>query len=140
MIIRPMHTTDVPAAHVIRLAVRENRLSDPSEVQEQDYHDFLAGDTLSWVCVKDDVIAGFIMVDIAKQNLWALFVAPQQEGQGMGKVLHDTMLAAYWVRRDTLRLTTAPNTRAERFYRHAGYLDQGLTSNGKELIFELRRF
>ncbi|MBL7950394.1 MAG: GNAT family N-acetyltransferase [Flavobacteriales bacterium] len=137
--IRPMLSADVPAAHVIRLAVRENRLSDPSVVTEQDYHDFLARDTMSWVCELDGELAGFVMADVEKRNLWALFVAPEHEAKGVGRALHDTMLSAYWKRCDVLRLTTAPETRAARFYRKAGYTEQGLTSNGKELIFELRR-
>ncbi|TXI76374.1 MAG: N-acetyltransferase [Flavobacteriales bacterium] len=135
--IRAMRPADVPAAHVIRLAVRENRLSDPSLVMEKDYHDFLARDTMSWVCEVDGVLAGFVMVDVEKRNLWALFVAPEQEGRGIGRALHDMMRAAYFERADRLRLTTEPRSRAERFYRSAGYTDRGMAPNGKELIFEL---
>ena len=113
--IRAMRPADVPAAHVIRLAVRENRLSDPSLVMEKDYHDFLARDTMSWVCEVDGVLAGFVMVDVEKRNLWALFVAPEQEGRGIGRALHDMMRAAYFERADRLRLTTEPRSRAERF-------------------------
>jgi GNAT superfamily N-acetyltransferase len=137
--IRPMLATDVPAAHVIRLAVRENRLSNPSVVTEQDYNDFLVRDTMSWVCELYGELAGFVMVDVEKCNLWALFVAPEHEGIGVGRALHDTMITAYWKRCDVLRLTTAPKTRAAEFYRKAGYTEQGLNSNGKELIFKLSR-
>ncbi len=137
--IHPMRATDVPAAHVIRLAVRENRLSDPSVVTEQDYHDFLTRDTMSWVCELDGELAGFVMVDVEKCNLWALFVAPEHEGKGIGRALHETMITAYLKHRDVLRLTTAPETRAAQFYRKAGYTEQGRTTNRKELIFELRR-
>ncbi len=62
-VIRAMLPTDVPAAHAIRLRVRENRLSDPSVVTKQDYHDFMARDTMSWVHELDGVITGFVMVD-----------------------------------------------------------------------------
>lgn len=134
-----MLPADVPAAHVIRLAVRENRLSDPSVVTEQDYHDFMARDTMNWVCEVYGELAGFVMVDLEKRNLWALFVAPKHEGKGIGRALHGTMITAYWKRCDVLRLTTELETRAARFYRKAGYAEQGLTSNGKELIFALRR-
>ena len=137
--IRAMHPADVPAAHIIRLAVRENRLSDPSVVTEQDYHDFMARDTMNWVCEVNGELAGFAMVDLEKRNLWALFVAPEHEGKGIGRALHETMITAYWKHCDVLQLTTAPETRAAQFYRNAGYAEQGLTSNGKELIFELRR-
>lgn len=137
--IRQATAEDVPAMHVIRLAVRENRLSDPSVVTEPDYHRFMARDTMSWVSEEDGEITGLVMVDVEKQNLWALFVAPEHEGKGIGKALHEQMLESYFKRADRLRLTTEPASRAERFYRKAGYVDQGLTPNGKELIFQLTK-
>lgn len=139
MTIRTMLPSDVPAAHVIRLLVRENRLSDPSVVTEQDYHDFMARDTMSWVHEENGVITGFCMVDLEKRNLWALFMAPEHEGKGIGRALHDEMLTRYFEKLDTLRLTTAPNTRAAAFYRTAGYTEVGPTPNGKELIFTISK-
>ncbi|MEO8590329.1 MAG: GNAT family N-acetyltransferase [Flavobacteriales bacterium] len=143
MVVREATAADIRAMHVIRLGVRENRLSDPSVVTEQDYHDFMARDTKSWVCAHstgsgpDGAIVGFAMVDVEKRNVWALFVAPEHEFNGVGKLLHDTMLAWYFTRADVLRLSTAPDTRAEAFYRKAGYTEQGLTPSG-EVIFELK--
>jgi ribosomal protein S18 acetylase RimI-like enzyme len=136
--IREMLPSDVPAAHRIRLRVRENQLSDPSVVTEQDYHDFMARDTMSWVHEKDGVISGFVMADVEKLNLWALFVAPEHEGKGIGKALHDEMLAHYFERCDHLGLSTDPATRAAEFYRKAGYRSEGFTSSG-EIIFALHR-
>ncbi len=135
--LRRMHAIDVPAAHAIRLRVRENRLSDPSVVTEQDYHDFMLRDTASWVCEVDGSIAGFAMVDVEKRNLWALFVAPEHERKGIGRRLHDQLLAWYFQRCDLLRLGTAPGTRAEAFYLKAGYLPAGTSADG-EVILELR--
>lgn len=139
MNIRIATTEDISAMHVIRLRVRENRLSDPSVVTEQDYHDFMARDTMSWVAEVDGTIVGFTMVDVEKQNLWALFVAPEHEFNGIGKALHEEIVLSYFKRADRLRLTTAPRTRAAAFYRAAGYEEKGPTSDGKELIFELNR-
>ena len=139
MLIRPAVATDVEAMHTIRLRVRENRLSDPCVVKESDYHDFLARRTMSWVCEVEGVLTGFVMVDLEKRNLWALFVAPEHEFKGIGQALHDTMTAAYFERIDTLRLSTAPNTRAAQFYRKAGYTEIGPTADGRELIFERLR-
>lgn len=136
--VRPMQAEDVPAAHAIRLRVRENRLSDPSVVTEADYHAFLARGTMSWVHTLGEAITGFAMVDVERRNLWALFVAPEHEGKGIGRALHEAMVAWYFPRADRLRLTTAPDTRAAAFYRRAGYAELGPTPDGKELIFELR--
>ena len=138
MDVREANAGDVTAMHVIRLRVRENRLSDPSVVTEQDYHDFMARDTRSWVCEIDGTLAGFAMVDVEKRNLWALFVVPEHEFKGVGRLLHDTMIAWYFTRADVLRLSTAPKTRAEAFYQKAGYSAQGSSASG-ETIFELRR-
>jgi GNAT superfamily N-acetyltransferase len=135
--IREAVTADIPAMHAIRLRVRENQLSDPSVVMEQDYVAFMQRDTGSWVCERDGVLAGFVMVDVEKENLWALFVAPEHEFNGVGRLLHRTMLSWYFTRADRLRLSTAPNTRAEAFYQRAGYQAAGTTSAG-EVIFELR--
>ncbi|MBS1581837.1 MAG: GNAT family N-acetyltransferase [Bacteroidetes bacterium] len=133
-----MRAEDVPAAHAIRLRVRENRLSDPSVVTEADYHAFLARDTMSWVHARGGTITGFAMVDVERRNLWALFVAPEQEGKGIGRALHEAVVAWYFTRADRLRLTTAPGTRATAFYRRAGYAELGPTPDGRELMFELR--
>ncbi len=138
MKVREALPSDVPAMHAIRLRVRENKLSDPAVVVEQDYHDFMARGTKSWVCESQGTILGFVMVDADKQNLWALFVAPEHEFKGVGRTLHDVMLAWYFDRHDLLRLSTAPDTRAEEFYRKAGYSAVGTTPSG-EVIFELRR-
>lgn len=139
MMIREMGFADIPAAHAIRLRVRENQLSDPSVITDQDYHAFMARNSGSWVCEVDGAIAGFVMVDVEKRNLWALFVAPEHEFKGVGRMLHEAMLAWYFGRADMLRLSTAPDTRAEAFYRNAGYLFVGNTSDGRERIFELHR-
>lgn len=139
MTIREAWPADIPAMHVIRLRVRENQLSDPSVVTERDYHEFMSRDTMSWVCEVDELIAGFAMVDPEKQNLWALFVAPEHEFKGVGRALHDAMLTWYFERADVLRLSTDPETRAADFYAKAGYTNKGPTANGREVIFELRR-
>ncbi len=92
--------------HVIRSRVRENQLSDPSLITEQDYHDFMARDTMSWVHELHGEITAFVMVDVEMRNLWALFVAPEHEGKGFGRALHDQMLAHYFRRCDQLSLST----------------------------------
>ena len=135
--IRTATADDVPAMHRIRLAVRENRLRDPALVTEPDYLPFVEAGS-AWVADCPTGLAGFAAVDLTDGNIWALFVDPGSEGCGIGRALHaaivDKARAEGLVR---LWLTTAPGTRAERFYRRAGWRPAGLGSDG-DLRFERR--
>jgi GNAT superfamily N-acetyltransferase len=81
----------------------------------------------------------FAVVDLTRANVWALFVEPACEGQGLGRKLHDTMMA--WVFSEgasNVWLTTAPGTRAERFYKTAGWQYSGPEPSG-EARYEMPR-
>jgi len=66
-----------------------------------------------------------------------LFVHPEFEKQGIGKKLHDMMLGWYFDQtKETVWLGTAPNTRAEKFYRKAGWKEVGTHGKG-EIKFEM---
>jgi len=89
------------------------------------------------VCDAGSRIVGFSIIDLQDRNVWALFVDPHFEKMGIGRRLHEDMLAWYFSRTDaTLWLSTAPGTRAERFYRAAGWKNAGLHKK-TELRFEL---
>ena len=64
--------------------------------------------------------------------MWALFVDPAYERRGVGRRLHDEMVA--WLSSagvPRISLTTDPDTRAERFYRAAGWRRVGDAPNGE---------
>ena len=127
---------DIPQLSMVRLAVKENRLSDPGLVTVEDYREYLSQRGKGWVCETGDRIVGFAIVDWLDHNVWALFIQPGYEGRGIGKKLHDRMLEEYFSLTDTtIWLGTAPATRAEQFYRKAGWEDKGLRPNG-EIRFE----
>lgn len=124
--VRVASEADIPAMHRIRLAVRENRLADPSMVQPDDYRPLLGTNGRGWVAEADGAIAGFAVADLVRRNVWALFVDPEMEGRGVGRMLHDVMMgwfAAQGVER--VWLSTDPGTRAEAFYRAAGWQPAG---------------
>jgi GNAT superfamily N-acetyltransferase len=74
------------------MSVNENRLSDLSVLNPEDIDRVLAGNGRSWVCEVDNRIVAFAMADLANANVYALFVEPGYEGQGIGHRLHDTMM------------------------------------------------
>lgn len=130
-------TDDVPEMHRIRLAVRENRLSNPAAVQPNDYVSRLTARGRGWVAAIDGAIAGFAIADRLQANIWALFVDPQHEGRGIGRRLHDHVVEwLFAAGADRIWLSTEANTRAERFYRAAGWVAVGTQPNG-EIRFEL---
>lgn len=137
MQIREALLTDIPQMSTVRLAVKENALSNPALVTEQDYVDFLSQRGKGWVCEEDGRLVGFAIGDLEKHNVWALFVLPGYEGQGIGRELLITLLDWYYGEtRETIWLSTAADTRAAEFYRSFGFTETGKMPNG-ELKFEL---
>lgn len=121
----------------IRLAVKENQLSDPSRVTDADCAHYLTQRGKGWVGIIDNEIAGFAIADLQDNNVWALFVDPEYEGRGVGKALHSTMLDWYFRQRKNLVwLSTSAGTRAEVFYRKMGWQQTGICDNG-EVRFEM---
>lgn len=136
MPVRPATLDDIPQMQVIRNTVTENALSDPGLVTEADYREYLGNRGKGWVFEHELEIQGFAIVDMQECNVWALFVKPGREGAGIGRKLHDTMLDWYFTQTKTMIwLGTAAATRAEAFYRKAGWLENGM--HGKEIRFEM---
>jgi GNAT superfamily N-acetyltransferase len=121
--------------HALRVRVVENALSDPGLVTEASYRAYLDHGG-AWIAGTERGLAGFAILDLVRGRVWALFVAPEAEGKGVGRALHGRLLdgaARHGLRR--LFLSTAPRTRAERFYSEAGWIRTGLTKDG-EVSFE----
>ena len=113
---------DIPAMAQLRLAVTENRLSDPARITFAMYDDFLERSGRGWVAERDGEIVAFCYADKVNASIWALFVQPGHESGGLGRALLD--LATAWLfdlGHDTVHLTTGAGTRADRFYAHRGW-------------------
>lgn len=137
MHLREARTADIPQIQFVRNAVKENTLSDPGLVTYEDVAAHITRRGKGWVCELDDRIVGFAIVDLQEHNIWALFMDPRYERQGIGRRLHDTMLEWYFSQtHDTVWLGTAFHTRAEAFYRKAGWTEAG-THGAKEIRFEM---
>ncbi|MDN4011746.1 GNAT family N-acetyltransferase [Chryseobacterium gambrini] len=137
MKIREAERKDIPQIQIVRNSVKENTLSDPNLVTDQDCEDFLFNRGKGWVCEHNDRILGFGIVDMKEKSIWALFVHPEFENRGIGRKLHNTMLNWYFDQTDEkIWLSTSPDTRAEIFYRKSGWTENGV--HGKnEIKFEM---
>jgi GNAT superfamily N-acetyltransferase len=137
MIFRTAVIADIKQIQVVRNAVKENTLSDPNLVTDKDCETFLTKRGKGWVCEVDNQIVGFAIADLEDDNVWALFVDPKFEKQGIGKKLHQLMLDWYFDQnKERIWLGTAPNTRAETFYRRSGWQEIGTHGKG-EVKFEM---
>lgn len=137
MKIREALISDIEQIQFVRNAVKENMLSNPNLVTDRDCEEFMTIRGKGWVCEIDHKIVGFSIVDLKDNNIWALFVHPDFDKQGIGRQLHDIMLNWYFSQTDTtVWLGTAPNTRAETFYQRKGWNVIGTHGKG-EIKFEM---
>lgn len=137
MQIREATINDINQIQIIRNSVKENILSNPNLVTDADCIEFITIRGKGWVCEIDGKIVGFAIADLKENNIWALFIHPEFEKKGIGKQLHNTMLDWYFSKtQTTVWLSTAFNTRAETFYRKAGWTAVGLQGT-KEIKFEM---
>lgn len=137
IIIREANIEDIPQIQIVRNSVKENTLSDPGLVTDKDCEEFMFERGKGWVAETKGKIVGFSIVDIKENNVWALFLHPDFERQGIGRKLHDIMLNWYFEQtRETIWLGTSPHTRAETFYRKSGWNEIGTHGKG-EIKFEM---
>jgi GNAT superfamily N-acetyltransferase len=133
--IRRALQSDEPRIWEIRFAVRENRLSNPDLVTPADVKWFIENPGI-WLWHEGEHVKGFSASDTRDGTVWALFIDPACEGQGIGRALLDAALvplreADYRI----AKLSTGRGTRAEQFYRRAGWAEIGTTPKG-EVLFE----
>ncbi|WP_162128072.1 GNAT family N-acetyltransferase [Flavobacterium phycosphaerae] len=137
MIFREAQPTDIKPIQLVRNAVTENALSNPDLVTDADCMEFMFERGKGWVCEMNHQIVGFAIADLKEHNIWALFVHPNHDKKGIGKVLHNLMLTWYFLQtKETVWLGTAPGTRAEEFYKRMGWQPAGWHGT-KEVKFEM---
>lgn len=139
MILREATLQDYPGMHMVRMAVKENVLNNPDLVTQKDYEEMIISKGKGWVYEINRTIAGFSIIDLSTKNIWALFVHPDHEKKGIGKKLFERMMNWGFAQGvDSFWLSTAPHSRAEQFYKAAGWIITGTTSSG-ETRFEITR-
>lgn len=137
MIFREAEIKDIQQIQIVRNSVKENMLSNPNLVTDKDCEDFITQRGKGWVCETGSKIVGFAIADLKDNNVWALFLHPEFEKQGIGRKLQKIMLDWYFSQtKNKIWLGTAPNTRAESFYRRSGWQETGTHGKG-EIKFEM---
>jgi len=129
---------DIPQIQRVRHAVRENRLTS-GVITDDEVREHLEVLGRGWVVELDGTVRAFAIANRRTANVWALFVEPGHERCGLGRRLHDAMMAWFWAEGvPRVWLSTGACTRAEAFYRAAGWRQAGLTAHG-EVRFEMER-
>jgi GNAT superfamily N-acetyltransferase len=137
MTFREANINDINQIQIVRNSAKENMLSNPALVTDKDCKVFITTRGKGWVCESENKVVGFAIADLKENNIWALFVNPAYENKGIGKKLHSTMLDWYFLQtNENVWLGTAPNTKAETFYRLLGWREIGLHGKG-EINFEM---
>ena len=137
MIFKEATIEDIKQIQIVRNSVKENTLSDPNLVTDEDCAVFITERGKGWVCEEDNTIVGFAIADLLENNIWALFLDPAFEKRGIGQQLHKLMLDWYFTQtKTTVWLGTGFNTRAVNFYRKAGWVEVGMHGT-KEIKFEM---
>jgi GNAT superfamily N-acetyltransferase len=137
VVVRVATVEDIADMHRVRLSVTENRLTS-SAITENSYVPAIQASGRGWVALEDGRVLGFAVGNRENGNIWALFVTPAAEGRGVGRRLHDEMVTWLFDQGcERLWLSTAPGTRAQRFYESAGWQFKQLLPGG-EAMYELR--
>jgi GNAT superfamily N-acetyltransferase len=88
-----------------------------------------------FVWEQDGEVVGFSAADPRDGNIWALFVDEAYERRGIGRALFERACdVLFEARCPRIWLTTWPGTRADRFYRNAGWRVTGMDDGN--LVFE----
>lgn len=137
MIFREALVSDIQQIQQVRNSVKENTLSNPALITDSDCEEYITVRGKGWVAVADDLVIGFSIVDLKENNIWALFIHPDYEANGIGKKLHRLMMIWYFEQtKETVWLGTEPGTRAEKFYNYMGWKVVG-HHGSKEIKFEM---
>ena len=137
MIFREANIDDIKQIQIVRNSVTESSLSNPELVTDKDCEEFITQRGKGWVCETKNQLVGFAIADLKENNIWALFIDPKFEKKGIGQQLHKIMLDWYFTKtKETVWLGTEFNTRAEKFYRKAGWIEVG-THGSNEIKFEM---
>lgn len=136
--VRVAEAADVTDLFAVRTSVRDNHMSveelAADGITVESLPDMLRGSRRGWVAEVAGQVVAFAMADSERATVFALFVSPELEGLGIGRALLET--AECWLREAGVRevwLVTDSDlsVRANGFYRHLGWYDDGIRADGQ---------
>lgn len=140
--IRDAIDDDIPAIFEVRTNVRENHLSIEQlaemGVTFETIREALGQHPCIWVAEQEGQIVGFSMVDVEDACMFAAFVSPEREGQGIGRQLVERAEAFLFERHPSIWLETDGSSRAAGFYERLGWKRSEELKNG-DVRFEKHR-
>lgn len=133
--VREARETDIGEIFAIRTSVAENHLSleqlAEMGITPEAIAAMIAQGPCLWVAEIDRVPVGFSMVSDETACVFGLFVHPDHEGRGVGRLLLEKAERHLFAKFDEIWLETEIGSRAYAFYERAGWLpvekrDRGL--------------
>lgn len=139
MQLRPATVQDVGALFQIRCSVRENHQSVDELAALGIHHDSIkamieSGDYVTTIAEQDGRPVGFTMAQISEGYVFACFVRPECEGQGVGRAVMKAAedgLQRAGVTQAWLSTGPGEHLRAVGFYRHLGWTHDGYLDDGQ---------
>lgn len=126
--VRPARPGDTAALFDVRTSVHENHQGVEElaglGITPDSISAMIEAAPCAWVAVADGGIAGFAMIDDDRGTLFAVFVRPEWEGQGIGRALIAQAEQVLFVNHPTIWLETGRDSRAASAYRHLGWDDE----------------
>lgn len=125
--------------HRVRKAVRENKLSPNTKINEASYLPYLESIGRGWVLEENGTIVAFAIGESTTGNIWAVFVHEDHERKGYGRLVQQPMIDWLFAQGlDRIHLTTGAGTRAQGFYSATGWTYMGMDAYG-DAAYELRK-
>lgn len=142
--LRPATTGDIEALFAIRTSVVQNHLSREQMAElgitPAVLADAIAAGACCWIAEVDGVPAGFAMIDLDEGELFALFIRPEFEGVGLGRMLLQAAEEALFQAHERIWLVTDghEHIRANGFYQRHGWTLAGVVDE-RDVRYEKRR-
>ncbi|MDW5443278.1 GNAT family N-acetyltransferase [Polaromonas sp. SM01] len=138
MQIRIATPSDILAMFEVRTRVLENHMSMEElaaiGVTPDTLASMLDGEGRGWVAEEDSSILAFAMADAAEATVFAMFVRPGSDDRGLGRRLMDEAeqwLFSHGCEEIWLVTDSRRSVRANGFYRHLGWVDDGIQEDGQ---------